>query len=65
MRVRHNLDKVGSTAIDKLTMEELETASSDMKLLDSLVGLPSRALDKMEKGGTPEPKFSTAVDVLT
>jgi len=62
--IRRKLDAVGIQAIDEVTFEELEAASLESGNLKSLVELPKRALDKIAKGGAPEPKFSTAVDVL-
>jgi hypothetical protein len=51
--------------IDEVTLEELEKASLENGTLKSLVQLPERASNKIMMGGTPEIKFSTAVDVLS
>lgn len=51
-------------AIDEVPFEVLEDASKIQGSLQSLLDLPVRAVRKLEEGGLPEEKFSTAVDVL-
>jgi hypothetical protein len=62
---RRRLDRVGLQMIDEVTLEELDKASLESGTLKSLVQLPERASNKIMMGGTPEIKFSTAVDVLS
>lgn len=61
---RRRLDHVGLEPIDEVSLEDLEKASSVGGSIQSILELPDRAKAKIADGGSPEPKFSTAVDVL-
>jgi len=50
--------------IDEVSFEDLEDASKIQGSIQSLLDLPVRATRKLEEGGLPEEKFSTAIDVL-
>lgn len=58
------MDHVAQVPIDEVAFEDLEDASKIQGSLQSLLELPARAIRKLEEGGLPEEKFSTAVDVL-
>jgi len=65
MKSRRRLDRVGLQMIDEVSFEELEKASLENGTLKSLLQLPDRAMAKLLDAGVPEPRFSTAVDVLS
>lgn len=61
MSTRKILSDIALRAIDEVTFEELEKASSSIGALTSIEGMVQRAIDKANLGGADELPISTAV----
>jgi len=63
--IRRGLDHVGLEQIDEISFEELEKASTLPGSLNSVLELPDRAQEKIDKGASPEPIFVSTVDAIS
>lgn len=64
MGTRRILSDIALRAIDEVTFEELEKASSSIGVLTSIEEMVQRAIDKAAMGGAEELPVSTAVSSI-